>query len=42
VGSFALLELTDETVELIVFGAQGEERGRLREPVVAGAQVKVR
>lgn len=42
VGSFALLELTDESVELIVFGAQGEERGRLREPVVAGAQVKVR
>jgi hypothetical protein len=42
VGSFALLELTDESVELVVFGAQGEERGRLREPVVTGAQVKVR
>lgn len=41
-GTFALLELTDESVELLVFGAQGEERRRLREPVVAGAQVKVR
>ena len=41
-GTFALLEVSDEHVELIVFGAQGEERARLREPVVTGAQVKVR
>ena len=41
-GTFALLEVSDEHVELIVFGAEGDERARLRELVVAGPQVKVR
>ncbi len=41
-GTFALLEVSDDHVELIVFDAQGDERARLRELVVAGPQVKVR
>ena len=41
-GTWALLELDGTRVDLVVFGADGQEGTRLSAQGVAGAQVKIR